>query len=55
MVRKPKQEIKYACESCDYVPEIDEKKSNENWKVIPAKCPKCGGNIQITFDQEERN
>ena len=53
MPKKKTPEIKFICKVCGYVPDPDEKQSNDNWKVIPGKCPKCGG--QIGFDFENMN
>jgi transcription initiation factor IIE alpha subunit len=50
MAKKKTPEIMYKCKACGHVPEPDEKQSNENWKVIPTKCPKCGGQVGFDFE-----
>ena len=35
------------CPKCKKTPPRDEKQSNENWNVIPAKCPTCKIQLKI--------
>lgn len=44
-MKKKLPEILFYCPKCGKTPPIDEKQSNKNWSVIPAKCPEC--NIQV--------
>jgi Zn finger protein HypA/HybF involved in hydrogenase expression len=37
------------CKDCDYIPEEDKEKSNENWHVYDTKCPKCGKPLDMEF------
>jgi len=46
LLRK-KNKITAMCKDCGCKPEPDKEKSNENWKVIPVKCSKCGGKIVL--------
>lgn len=40
-------EITFYCPKCGKTPPRDEKQSNENWDVIPTKCPKCKIRLEI--------
>lgn len=40
-------EIKLICPKCGKTPEKDERRSNENWSVIPAICPDCDVRLKI--------
>jgi len=40
-------EIILFCPKCKKTPSKDEKQSNENWNVIPAKCPECELQLKI--------
>lgn len=40
-------EIKLVCPKCGKTPDKDEKQSNENWSVIPAKCPNCNVRLKL--------
>ena len=42
-------EIIFFCPKCKKTPSKDEKQSNENWNVIPAKCPECELQLKIKF------
>ena len=43
------QLIEIECEDCGEEPEVDEKQSNENWKVFKntGKTCKCGGKFKF--------
>jgi len=43
-------EITLTCPKCGKTPDKDEKKSNENWSVIPAKCPDCNVQLKISVN-----
>lgn len=47
-MNKTKQtKIIFYCPKCGETPPRDEKQSNENWNVIPAKCPNCKIQLKI--------
>lgn len=46
MAKKLPEIILY-CPKCKKTPQKDEKQSNENWTVIPAKCPDCKVQLKI--------
>lgn len=43
------------CKKCGYIPEPDEKDSNENWNVYNTTCPKCGGFVGLEVEEDEDN
>lgn len=53
MARKRKNEFYFRCKDCKEIPEPIKEQSNENWEVIPGKCPKCGGVYEMVFEDEE--
>jgi len=46
-MRKKLPDIILYCPKCKKVPQKDESLSNENWDVIPAKCPICKVRLKI--------
>jgi NAD-dependent SIR2 family protein deacetylase len=50
MIKKKLPEITLYCPKCGKTPPKDEKQSNENWTVIPAKCPTCKLRLKIKVD-----
>lgn len=52
-MKKKIPEIKMYFPKCKKTPPRDEKQSNENWNVIPAKCPECKLQLKIdlTYDK----
>lgn len=47
-MKKKLPEIKAFCPKFKKTPPRDEKQSNKNWDVIPAKCPEC--NVQLKIE-----
>lgn len=46
-MKKKLLEITLYCPKCGKTPPRDEKQSNKNWDVIPAKCPGCKVQLKI--------
>jgi hypothetical protein len=44
----------FGCPKCLFKPECNKEKSNKNWEVFtPRKCPKCGTEMRINFDNKK--
>jgi len=54
---KEEKHIEIKCSNCGYIPLPDKTKSNENWQVFDAKCPKCDEFIKIgtIHDKEQQS
>ena len=51
MRKKQRPEIIFYCPKCGKTPPKDKKMSNENWNVIPTKCPDCKIQLKIKTNQ----
>lgn len=54
-MKKNTPEVILYCPKCGKTPPRDEKQSNENWSVIPNKCPKCWPNQIMQIKIRDKN
>ncbi|MBD8028160.1 hypothetical protein H9636_16045 [Ureibacillus sp. Re31] len=46
-------EFEVRCTLCNRLANVDEEKSNENWKVYKNKCDKCGSPTTMKIKDDE--
>ena len=50
-MKTEEMKIIFYCPKCGKTPLKDKKMSNENWNVIPSKCPECKVQLKIRVNK----